>query len=164
MNFSIVALAALIPLITGFIWYHKLVFGKAWMRANNLRESELTRQNKVLIYTITYVLSFMLATILNMLVVHQFHVYSILAGDADMSDPNSVLSHTVKDFMLKYGHNYRTFKHGAFHGTIAGLFLAMPIVGINAIFERKRFIYIAIHTGFWMVTLGLMGGVLCRFV
>lgn len=164
MNFAVIALAALIPPVLGFCWYHKMLFGKAWRRTSNLRESDLVRQNKVVVYATTYVLSFMLALVLNMLVVHQFHIYSILAKEPAMKDPNSALSRMVQDFMAHYGHNYRTFKHGAFHGTIAGLFLATPIIGINAIFERKGFTYVAIHAGFWMAALALMGGVLCQFV
>ena len=66
--------------------------------------------------------------------------------------------------MELHGNDFRTFKHGAFHGTIGALFLALPILGINALFERRSFKYIAIHTGYWMLTMGLMGGVLCQFI
>jgi len=30
-------------------------------------------------------------------------------------------------------------------------------------FERRGFKYIAIHGGYWMLTLGLMGGIICQF-
>ncbi|HRN41812.1 MAG TPA: DUF1761 family protein [Vicingus sp.] len=30
-------------------------------------------------------------------------------------------------------------------------------------FERKGFKYIAINSGYWIITLGLMGGVICQF-
>ncbi len=163
MNLAILALTALIPMITGFIWYNKLVFGKAWMRASNIRENELPHRNMAVILLITYVLGFMLSAILMALVIHQFAIGSILANEPAMKDPNSALSLMVKDFMGKYGQNFRTFKHGAFHGTIAGLFFAMPVLTINALFERKRFAYIAIHTGYWMLTLALMGGMICQF-
>lgn len=65
--------------------------------------------------------------------------------------------------MDKYGNNFRTFKHGAFHGTIGGFFFATPVLCINALFERKSFIYIAINAGYWIITLALMGGVICAF-
>ena len=70
---------------------------------------------------------------------------------------------TRECFMTKYGTNFRTFKHGAFQGALIGLFFAMPIVGTGALFERKGFKYIAVHAGYWIITLCLMGGVICQF-
>jgi hypothetical protein len=63
--------------------------------------------------------------------------------------------------MGKYGDNFRTFKHGAFHGAINGLFVAVPILGVNALFEQKSFKYIAVNGLYWIITLSLMGGVIC---
>ena len=48
--------------------------------------------------------------------------------------------------MADYGDAFRTFKHGALHGTIAGIFIALPIIGTNALFERKSAKYIFINT------------------
>ena len=64
----------------------------------------------------------------------------------------------------KYGTTFRTFKHGAFHGTLAALFISLPIIGTNALFERKSFKYVAINVGYWMLTMALMGGVVCAFL
>jgi hypothetical protein len=41
--------------------------------------------------------------------------------------------------------------------------LVLPILSINAMFERKGFKYIAINAGYWIITLGLMGGIICGF-
>ena len=68
------------------------------------------------------------------------------------------------DFMAKYGSNYRTFKHGALHGTMAGLFLILPVLATQAMFERKTVKYVLINTGYWVVTFALMGGVICQWV
>ncbi len=65
--------------------------------------------------------------------------------------------------MEQYGTNFRTFKHGAFHGAIGGIMLALPIVGTNALFERKGVKYIAINAGFWIISMALMGGIICAF-
>ncbi|HPH81947.1 MAG TPA: DUF1761 domain-containing protein, partial [Flavobacteriales bacterium] len=67
------------------------------------------------------------------------------------------------DFMSKYGNTFHTFKHGVFHGVLAGIFFALPVLGINSLFDRKSFKYIAINAGFWIVTLALMGGIICQF-
>jgi hypothetical protein len=66
-------------------------------------------------------------------------------------------------FMADYGTAYRTFKHGMLHGFITGLFLALPIVGINALFERKSWKYILINGGYFIVCLTIMGGIICAW-
>ena len=58
---------------------------------------------------------------------------------------------------------FRNFSHGAIHGAIAGIGLALPMVTTNALFERKGFKYIAINSGYWIVCLILMGGFICQF-
>ena len=65
--------------------------------------------------------------------------------------------------MDTYGGNFRTFKHGAFHGTLYSVFLVLPLIGINALFERKSWSYVWIHVGYWALTLALMGGVISAF-
>ena len=62
-----------------------------------------------------------------------------------------------------YGNDFRTFKHGALHGTLTGVGIALPVVAINAMFEKRGFKYIAIHAGYWILTLLLMGGIICQF-
>ncbi len=163
-NFYILFLAALIPLIVGFIWYSKPLFANAWMKAARVTEGDLNKGNFVLILVLTYVLSLMLSFPMMSLTIHQMSIYSVVANDPALLDPNSELSLYVAEFRKKYGSNYRTFKHGAFHGVMASLFVALPLIGIVALFERRGFKYIAIHVGYWMITLALMGGVLCAFV
>ena len=67
-------------------------------------------------------------------------------------------------FMDDYGSSFRTFKHGALHGLLAGLFLVLPIVGTNGLFERKSWKYILINTGYWTVALIIMGAIICGWV
>lgn len=150
-------ISALIPLIIGFIWYNPKVFGNFWMRVSGVTEEKLKTGNMAVIFIVTYVLGFMISVLMMSMVIHQAHVYSIFADSPDAEE-------MVKEFMSKYGSNFRTFKHGVFHGVLGAIFLATPIVAINAMFERRGFKYIAVHAGFWIVTLGLMGGVICQFV
>lgn len=157
------AVAALVPLIIGFIWYNPKVFGSAWIKATGLTEEQLKGGNMPVIFVTTYVMSFLIAFALQFIVVHQSGFYSILVGQPGLNDPTSELGKYVADFMSKYGNNYRTFKHGAFHGGITAVFLAMPFLGINSLFERKGFKYIVIHTGYWLVCLMIMGGIVCQF-
>ena len=157
------AVAALVPLLIGSIWYNPKVFGTAWMKATGLTEEQLKGGNMILIFGITYIMSFMIAFILNFLVIHQTGFYSVLVGQPGLGDPNSELGKYVADFMSKYGECYRTFKHGALHGGITAIGLALPFLSINSLFERKGFKYIAIHAGYWFVCLMIMGGIVCQF-
>lgn len=155
--------SALIPLVIGFLWYNPKTFANPWMKAANVTEEKLKTGNMALIFILTYVMGFLISAILMMLVIHQIHIGSILADTAGANDPNSEVGKYIADFMAKYGQNFRTFKHGAFHGTFTGLICVTPIIAINGMFERRGFKYIAIHGGYWMLTLALMGGIICRF-
>ncbi|MCK6649611.1 MAG: DUF1761 domain-containing protein [Bacteroidia bacterium] len=163
INFLVLLIAAVVPMIVGFIWYNPKTLGTAWMKAAEVSEDKMKGANMALIFGLSFVFAYLLAMAEQFMVIHQYHVYSIFQGDPTMSDPNSATSLMINDFMAKYGNNFRTFKHGALHGTIAGLFVALPIIGTNALFERKSFKYIFINARYWTITLALMGGVICAF-
>ena len=162
-NFPIIAAAALLPIVLGFVWYNTHVFGKAWMAASGVTEETIKNSNMFIILGLTYVFSFFLAMGVNFMVVHQFHLYSMVMNDPGFGDPNSPVQSMLKDIMSKYGNEFRSFKHGAFHGFLGGLQFALPIIGINALFERRGVKYIAIHTGYWLLTLILMGAIISHF-
>jgi hypothetical protein len=163
LNWLIIFIAALIPMVLGFIWYHPSVFGNAWMNAAGLTKDSMTGANMGLIFGLTYIFSFFISLSLNFIVIHQYHLYSILASEEGMLDPNSEAGETLTALLARYGNNFRTFKHGAFHGTLSGILLAMPLLAINALFERKRGKYILINAGYWVVAFALMGGVICAY-
>ena len=73
------------------------------------------------------------------------------------------LQSLINQYEIMSEGKFRTFKHGALHGTMAGIFIALPILGTNALFERKGWKYILINTGYWTVTLAIMGGIICQF-
>jgi hypothetical protein len=58
---------------------------------------------------------------------------------------------------------FRTFEHGAFHGVILGVFIALPILMINGLFERKSLKYGFINAGFWIICMALCGGIICQW-
>jgi len=163
MNFLVLALAALIPLVMGFLWYNPKVMGNAWIKSTGLAEEELRKTNMAVIFIMTYIFSFLIAMALMPMVIHQFGVMSVFVGETGFNDPNSEPFKEFSGLMAKYGTRFRTFKHGMLHGCIASIFFALPILGINALFERKSAKYILIHLGYWFITLGLMGGVICQF-
>ena len=164
MNFTAILISTVIPLLIGFVWYHPKTFANTWMREAEVSEEKIKGRSMGLIFSLTLLLSFFLSFAMEYIVIHQMHVYSIFANDPTMSDPNSELGLMLKDFMEKHGSNFRTFKHGVLHGVIGAITIALPVIGINALFERRSFKYVAIHFGYWLVTMALMGGVICGMV
>lgn len=163
-NWSIVFVSAIIPLVTGFVWYHPKVFGNAWMRASGINPDEGKPPHMALVFILTYIFSILMAMALIPVVVHQMGIFSTMADLPGIQDPATENGAMFKSLMDKYGHNFRTFKHGMFHGTLLGLFLAMPIIAINAMFEKRNAKYISINTGYWVVSLALMGGAICQWL
>lgn len=163
INLLVLLGATLVPLVIGFIWYHPKVFGNAWMRVTGMSEEKAKSANMALIFGLTILFAFFIAFIMQTIVIHQFSTFGILSQQPDYSDPNSESATMWNKFMKLYGTSYRTFKHGAFHGTLTGLFFVIPIMGTNALFERKGFKYIAINGGYWTVSLALMGGIICAW-
>lgn len=157
------ALAALIPLVVGFLWYNRRTFGNAWIEASKVREEDTKNANMVLIFGLTYFFSLMLSLALVSLTIHQSGLFSLVADQPGLDDPNSAVRQLIDPVLKEYGNSFRTFKHGALHGTLAALFISLPILGVNALFEGKNWKYILINVGYWVVSLALMGGIVCQF-
>ncbi len=130
INWISVLLAALVPLIMGFIWYHKALFGKAWMAATGITEEKAKEANMPL----TFGLSLLLAALMAFFFVN----FNNSPGQEGVFD---------------------TFKHGAAHGLVIGLFIALPIMVTNGMFEQKTWKHMLINLGYWLVTMALMGGI-----
>ncbi len=77
---AVCAVAALIPLIIGFIWYSKAVFGNTWIRVNRFTEADMKRGNMALVFGLTYLFSFMLAIALSSIVIHQLPMGGVVGG------------------------------------------------------------------------------------
>ncbi len=155
MNFNFLALvlAALSTLVVGFIWYNPKVFGNAWMKEVGMTEADAKGANMAKIFGLAVVYAFFIAFILQFLVIHQFGVFGTVEGN--VNDPQ------YKAFMEAHGDAFRTFKHGALHGFMTGLFLILPVVGTNSLFERRSFKYVFIVGGYWAVCSAIMGGIIC---
>lgn len=164
MNWLAIIVAALVPTLVGFIWYNPKVFGNAWMKAADMSKEKMEGANMGVIFGVSFVLSIMLALFTQIISIHQIHLNSILINEPGFGDPNSEIGTYLADFMSKYGNNFRTFSHGIVHGAIAGIFFVLPVLGTNALFERKGWKYILVNAGYWTVTLALMCGIVCGWV
>ena len=162
-NMLIVALAALVPLLVGFLYYNPKVFGNAWMKAAGVTAEQIEKGNKAVIFGSALVLSFLLSFFLFQLVVHQSDYYSLMVAEPGFGEEGSELMNQIGAFMDKYGDYYRTFKHGALHGSMVGFFIGLPILVTNGLFEAKSWKYGLINAFYWIITLGLMGGILSQW-
>ena len=158
-NFYMYFLVAAIPMVIGAVYYHPKVVGGAWMKTNNFTEESLQGANMAVIFGVSYLFALMFSFFFTNLAIHQTNLYGLLMPE--IQDVSSAAHADLTDFMAKYGDRHRTFSHGAVHGVIAAIFFALPILGINALFERRGGKYILIHFGYWLITLALMGGTLC---
>jgi hypothetical protein len=121
-------------MIIGFIYYHPKVFGKAWMNSLGITEADLKVGNMAMIYGICLVMSFILS----------FYLLGNVDGPGQEGAERQ----------------YDSFKHGAAHGMLLTLFLIMPVMVTNGLFERKSFKNLGINLLYWLITLALMGGVI----
>ena len=162
-NWCIIFIAALVPMVMGFIWYNPKVLGALWMSASGMTEEKSAKAQKPLVYGLSYLFSCMIALALLVVTIHQMHIFSIFDGQAGLGVDGSVLMTRITNFLGEDINNFRTFTHGAFHGTVAGLFIVLPVLATNAMFEAKGFTYIAVNAGYWIISLALMGGIVCQW-
>lgn len=158
VNFLALLVAALSTLVVGFIWYNPKVFGTAWMNAAGLTEEKLKGGNMAVTYGLCVLFAFFMAFILQFLVIHQWGAFAATGGDPDKLSP------VYEAYMAEYGTAFRTFKHGALHGFMTGLLFTFPLIAINSMFERKSWKFIFINSGYWIVNLTIMGGIICAWV
>jgi hypothetical protein len=158
INFLALLVAAASTLVVGFIWYNPRVFGSIWMKESRTTPEMNKGSNMLLTFVVSFIYAFLIAITLRFLAVHQTGALSMVGGDASIAKPS------FNAFMADYGMAFRTFKHGALHGFIAGLFFALPIIGTNALYERRSFKYTLVTGGYWIVCFMIMGGIICGWV
>ena len=155
INFLALLAAAASTLVIGFIWYNPKVFGAIWMRESGMTEDKMQGANMALTFGLSFVYAFLISFILQTITIHQFGALGLIGGNPAIAKPS------YSAFMADYGTAFRTFKHGALHGFMTGLFLALPIIGTNALYERRSFKYVMVSAGYWIVCLTIIGGIVC---
>jgi hypothetical protein len=157
INFLALLVAAFSTLVVGFIWYNPKVFGTIWMKESSMTEEKMKGGNMLMIFVVSFIYAFFISFVLQYLTIHQTGALGMVGGDASIAKPSYAA------FMTDYGMAFRTFKHGALHGFMAGLFLALPVIGTNALYERRSFKYTLVTGGFWIVCFMIMGGIICAW-
>lgn len=138
INYLALVVAAIIPLITGFIWYNPKVFGTTWMKESGMTEEKAKSMNPGKTYGLAVIFAFLAAS---------FLWGQVMLGGAPGEAHGA-------------GGNFMSFKHGAFHGVLISIMIVLPVFATNALFEQKSFKYVAINVGYWVVTFALMSGLL----
>lgn len=165
LNFLAIGIATLVPNIIGMIWYHKSLFGKLWQaETGQSMDPEAMKGRIAKIMIVSLIMSFMVAMALNPMVIHQMGVGSLVAGDAATMKAlatGAKLDVSVNGVELNVMDNFRTFKHGAFHGVLYGILLILPITAIGAMYENRSWKYSLMTGGYWIVNMAIMGGIIC---
>ncbi|MEM6380741.1 MAG: DUF1761 domain-containing protein [Bacteroidota bacterium] len=128
------ALAAIVPMIIGFLWYNPKTFEPAWMKTIGMTKEKQASGNMAVIFGVSLLMAFILTQPLTYFVNHPSQFGGDPSGD--------------------------TFGHGAFHGIFTSILIALPIISTKALFEQRSIKYVLINWGYWAVTLALMGGIL----
>ncbi len=162
-NLILTFVGGIVPLLIGFIWYSDKILGSTWKKEIGFVDNGEKPQGLAKIFAFSYLFGVMIMFFMPSIVIHQYHLVSTLYGTEGFGIEGSRIQQFYNDFVSEHGMKYRSFKHGMLHGVICALFFVFPIIGLNALFEKKTFKYIFIHVGFWMITLGIMGGLACAF-
>lgn len=163
MNFYILFIAAIVPMIIGFVWYGPL-FGNAWMSEMGFTKESLEGQNMVKILVLSYIFSLLLTFFLQFIVIHQMGLFQTLINEPGFKEETGEAFTYFQNFVGTYGDRFRSFQHGAIHGVMSGMFFVLPVLSIIAMFEKKSFKYVTINAGYWIVTLAIMGGMICQWL
>ena len=131
LNFYAVLVSTFVSLIVGFIWYNPKVFGTVWMKETGITEESAKKANMAKVFGLTIFYSLLLSFIMPVLTIHQFGALGMIGGPEMLETAKP----SYAAFLADYGDEFRSYKHGALHGFMSGLFLALPIVAINGLFE-----------------------------
>ena len=156
INLIAIPIAAVAALFIGALWYNpKFGFGIIWMRESGMTEERMKSGNIAVIFGLALIFAAMLSFLLMQFTNHQWGAFSMVGAEPELAEPS------FKAFMADYGNAFRSYKHGALHGAMFGILGALPIIGTIALFERKSTKYILVNAGYWIVTLTVMGSILC---
>ena len=159
-NFPILVAAAFIPFLVAFIWFHPKVFGgTTWATVAGLTPAQNETPVKPYQLGLSILLNFFVAFGLYSLAVHESGVFGMVNADTA-----ALTTGTAAAFLAEYSGRHLSVGHGMIHGGIQTvLCFVLPILGYAVIFERKSKKYLFINLGFWIISLALMGGVICQW-
>jgi uncharacterized protein YacL len=129
VNYLAVLVAGVASMIVGFVWYSAL-FGKTWMKLMDFtKESmEKAKDGMVKTYTISFILSLLMAYVLSHVMTFSEHYFAYPA----------LMTGLTSAFWMWLG-------------------FVMPVQAIDVLFSNKKFKLFAINTGYQLASLLAMG-------
>lgn len=163
-NLLAIIVAALVPLIMGFIWYHPKLFGTVWQREAGVSDDKMKNANMILIFGVSLICSFLLAMYVNSIANHDTYVRGATWYIEKKGTPEEIAEAKAwqdaytRMVVNKPAYTTSRWTHGFAHAfVVMGLFFIIPLFVTNGLFERKSWKYIFINAGYWVITIGLMG-------
>ncbi len=131
INWLSMILATLTPIIIGFVYYQKALFGKAWVSTISMPKTQRIKLPLIWNFCISFIVCFLLSFFLL--------IYCNGPGQEGIHD---------------------TFQHGAFHGLILSFLVIIPISITGVLYNERSWTNMLINAGYWLLSLPLMGGIL----
>ena len=131
LNVLSLVLATLVPSFIGFIFYHKALFGKAWMDSIGMTEEKYKEGNMGKMMAISIAMSFLIAIFM-------------------MNFTNGAGQEGAFD----------SYKHGAAHGGIISVFFVIPLFISSGLFAQRSIKTALINGIYWLITLVAMGAIM----
>lgn len=135
INWLAVLVAGISSFVVGGIWYSPGLFGKAWMKDNNLNEDDIKKGSKGKIFGWTFIFSLLMAANLGMFL-----------ADGPATCPEGCFQKT-------------DIAWGSTAGFLAGIWTFCAIA-IHSLFELKTWRLIFINGFYSLVALTLMGAII----
>ena len=159
-NIWILIASAFIPFLIASVWFHPKVFGgNNWAKIAGLTDAQINTPIKPYKLGLSVLLNFLLAFGIYNLAVHVSGVFGLVDANLELMNSGTSLA-----FLEEYGQKHRSFRHGMIHGLFPGLLsFILPVLGYAMIFERKSLKYLFVNLGFWLISMVLMGGVICKW-
>ncbi len=139
INIPAIIVAGLIPSIVGFIYYN-LIFNKAWLASLGKTNEEMEPSNPAITYGLGLLTAMLISFNLNFLI-------QLLHKDVNSAGELFINS------------NF-SFGHGSLHGALTCLFMICPVIISLGVFQKASGKNILLNCIFWIICLGLMGGIL----
>ncbi len=149
-------------MVLGAIYYNDKLFGAALRRINKVSDPDGKKGHSPIVYIVAYLFCVLIGFTLSGMVNHQTAAFQMMIPE--VMESGSAAQQQFIDLMKDFGTSHRNFKHGALHGGLAAIMFAFPLIGVIALFENRGWKYILIHTGYWLISLVLMGGLLCQML
>lgn len=131
INWLSLILSTLTPMVIGFIYYQKWLFGKAWATSISMPKAQRIKMHPILGLGISFIVCFLLS----------YFLLNFCNGAGQEGE-------------------FDTFQHGATHGLVLSVFVIIPISITGALYNERSWSNVLINAGYWLISLPLMGGIL----